>query len=249
MSPTERKQIAFVLYPGLTPLDLIGPLQALSALPRIDPSFEVLVVGERPELVWTDAVIRLAPSHTFDDATSPFAIVVPGGGQPTLEACGNRRLIDYVATAASNAEIVMSVCTGALILASAGLLDDRPATTHWAYVDILENLGAKYLHQRWVEDGKYLTTAGVSAGIDGGLYLASRLVGEDAAKLIQLGIEYEPQPPLGPIDWDPAVVEALRPIVRSPFPELLAAHPYLARDTRLGGPGTGEPSIPMSSGS
>jgi transcriptional regulator GlxA family with amidase domain len=75
----------------------------------------------------------------------------------------------------------MSVCTGALILASAGLLDDRPTTTHWAYVDILEGLGAEYLHQRWVEDGKYLTTAGVSADIDGGLYLTSRLVGEEAA--------------------------------------------------------------------
>jgi transcriptional regulator GlxA family with amidase domain len=235
MNASEMKQIAFVLYPGLTPLDLIGPLQALAPLPRVDPTFEVVVVGESIGTVSTDAVIKLTPSHTFDDVPSPFAIVVPGGGQPTLAACGNQVLIDYVATSAANAEIVMSVCTGALILASAALLDDRPATTHWAYVDILESLGAKCLHQRWVEDGKFLTTAGVSAGIDGGLYLASRLVGEEAAKLIQRGIEYEPQPPIGPLDWDRATIDALRPIWRGPLTDVLADHPYLSRDARLGG--------------
>lgn len=235
MTGTDRKQIAFVLYPGLTPLDLIGPLQMLAPLPRIDPTFEVLVVAERHDVMPTDAVIELAPSHTFDDAPAPFAMVVPGGGAPTLEACRDQRLIDYVTSAAQTAEIVMSVCTGALILAACGLLDERPATTHWAYVDILEQLGAKYLHQRWVEDDKFLTTAGVSAGIDGALHVASRLVGEEMAKLIQRGIEYEPEPPFGPIDWDPAIVEALRPIWRGPLPEVLENHPYLSRSGRLGG--------------
>ncbi len=234
MPTNDTKQIAFVLYPGLTPLDLIGPLQVLAPLSLIDPTFEVIVVAERPDVVQTDRGREARPRHVFDGAESPFAIVVPGGGEPTLAACGNRRLIDYVIGAASSAEIVMSVCTGALILASAGLLDDRPATTHWAYFDILEGLGAKYVHQRWVEDDKFLTTAGVSAGIDGALCLASRLVGEDMAKLIQRGIEYEPQPPFGAIDWDPAIVDAVRPIWRGPLPEVLAAHPYLARGARLG---------------
>ena len=232
MSASPAKQLAFVLYPGLTPLDLIGPLQALAPLPRIDPSFEVAVVAETPDAVPTDSFVGLAPTHTFDDLPSPFAIVVPGGGEPTLEACGHEPLLEYVATAAATAEVVMSVCTGALVLAAAGLLDGRPATTHWAYVDILELLGAKPTRARWIEDGKYMTTAGVSAGIDGGLHLASRLVGEDFARLIQLGMEYEPEPPLGPIDWDPAVIDPVRPIWRGPLADVVAAHPYLDRSKR-----------------
>jgi transcriptional regulator GlxA family with amidase domain len=226
---TTPKQIALVLYPGLTPLDLVGPLQALSGVPRADPSFEVVVVGETAEVVESDSVIRLAPSHTFDQVPSPFALVVPGGGEPTVRAAGHQPLLDYVTAADADAEVVMSVCTGALILAAAGLLRDRPATTHWAYVDVLELLGARPVKARWVEDGKYLTTAGVSAGIDGGLHLARKLVGDDIARLIQLGMQYEPEPPLGPIDWDPAFVESVRPIWRPPLDDLVARYPHLAR--------------------
>jgi transcriptional regulator GlxA family with amidase domain len=228
MTAETTKQIAFVLYPGLTPLDLIGPLQALSAVPRVDPSYEVMVVAETTEPVLSDSIISLAASHTFDDAPSPHAIVVPGGGDPTLRAAGHKPLVDYVAEAGAHADIVMSVCTGAIILATAGFLQGRRATTHWAYTDVLENLGVEVVRARWIEDGKFLTTAGVSAGIDGGIHLVQRLLGDDVAKLVQLGMQYEPEPPLGPIEWDSSVVEAVRPIWRPSLEDILAAHPHLA---------------------
>jgi transcriptional regulator GlxA family with amidase domain len=228
MTVETTKQIAFVLYPGLTPLDLVGPLQALSAVPRVDPSYEVMVVAETTDAVLSDSIISLVPSHTFDAAPSPYAIVVPGGGDPTLRAAGHKPLIDYVAKAGAQADIVMSVCTGAIILASAGLLKGRRATTHWAYTDVLDYLGVEVVRARWVEDGKFLTTAGVSAGIDGGIYLVQRLLGDDVAKLVQLGMQYEPEPPLGPIEWDPSLIDAVRPIWRPSLEEILTAHPHLA---------------------
>ena len=232
---TIPKQLAFVLYPGLTPLDLIGPLQALVGVPRADSSFEVVVVAETWDAVETDSVIRLAASHTFDEVPEPYAVVVPGGGEPTVRASGHEPLLDYVRAVDRTADVVMSVCTGALILASAGLLSGRPATTHWAYVDVLELLGARAVRARWVEDDKYLTTAGVSAGIDGGLHLARRLAGDDVARLIQLGMQYEPEPPLGPIDWDPAFIDSVRPIWRPPLDELVSKYPHLARRSQESG--------------
>lgn len=108
--------------------------------------------------------------------------------------------------------------------------DHDPTTSRRALLDVKprdSDVATWPQRARWIEDGKHLTTAGVSAGIDGGLYLAQRLAGEEAAKLIKRGLEYEPDPPLGPIDWDPAVVEAVRPIWREPLVDLIAAHPYL----------------------
>jgi hypothetical protein len=116
-------------------------------------------------------------------------------------------------------------------------LDRQRLTLGSRDVLILDEAGMTSDHdvlRLWVEDGKYLTTAGVSAGIDGGLHLAARLVGEDAAKLIQRGMEYQPEPPFGPIDWDPATVDALRPIWREPLAEEIAKHPHLDRCARLG---------------
>jgi len=194
--------IAFVLYPGLTPLDLIGPLQVFTTLGTYAqlglpvPPTRTVVVGERLEAMDSDTPVKLTPSATFDQLPNPTIVIVPGGGMPTVRAAGNEAILDYVRSAADTAQVCASVCTGALILAAAGLLEGRPATTHWAYWRLLEKLGARYVpEQRWVEDGKFITSAGVSAGIDMALYLTERLTDETIARMVQLGIEYDPKPP------------------------------------------------------
>jgi transcriptional regulator GlxA family with amidase domain len=149
----------------------------------------------------------------------------------TIQAMGDTRLRDYVLGASEGAEVVGSICTGALILAAAGLLDGRSATTHWAYHGVLERLGARYVTKRWVEDGRFITSAGVSAGIDMSLHLAARLSSEPMARYIQLWAEYDPEPPFGPIDWSEVDWDVLAPR----FPEmrpLLADRPDLLE--RLG---------------
>jgi transcriptional regulator GlxA family with amidase domain len=227
MPDNATKTVAFLLYPGLTPLDMIGPLQLLNGLGMADPSFRVTVVGERVEAMDTDIPVKLIPEQTFDQVPNPYILIVPGGGMGTLKAMGNQAIRDYVQAAAETAHTVASVCTGALILGAAGLLEGRKATTHWAYATFLERLGAHYLPQRWVEDGKFLCSAGVSAGIDMALYLGAQLTSEQLARQAQLFIEYDPQPPFGGIDWTTVDRQMMVPMLTQNVRDALADHPDL----------------------
>jgi peroxiredoxin/putative intracellular protease/amidase len=192
-----EKVIALVTFPELTLLDLVGPLQVLKGLPA---PYRTIVVGERREPVATDTGLTVTPERTFAEVPQPFAIVVPGG-PGSVAAMADLAVQSYLRSAAPRAEVVGSVCTGALVLGAAGLLEGRRATTHWAYSGEIERLGARYVRERWVEDGKLVTAAGVSAGIDMALALAARLTDPATAQRIQLGIEYDPHPPQGAIDW------------------------------------------------
>ncbi len=198
---SSDKTIAFLLYPGLTAFDLAGPLQVIARLAETHPELRPVVVGERITPMASDAGVDLIPDKTFSEIPHPYALVVPGGALPTLRAMSNRIIRAYVRNAAETAEIVASVCSGALILASVGLLEGRDATTHWAVARVLESYGATYRHARWVEDGKFILSAGVSAGIDMGLQLAARLTDEATARQVQISLDYDPQPPFGRPDY------------------------------------------------
>jgi transcriptional regulator GlxA family with amidase domain len=230
----NQKTIAVVLYPGLAALDFIGPLQVLKTLEQFAPQFRVVVVGERAEPMDTDVLLPMVPDKTFDQVPHPEIIVVPGGRGPTLRAMSDPVMRAYVSTAAESAEIVASVCTGSLILAAIGLLDGREATTNWFFDGLLESYGAKYRRERWVEDGKVITSAGVSAGIDMALYLVSRLTDEATARRVQLALDYDPQPPFGGIDWDhvPLAPRLLRRGIRIAAPFLTAKPKRMTRADR-----------------
>lgn len=196
------KTIAFVLYRGMTPFDLVGPLQVLTRLSEIAPQYRTVVVGERVEPTDNDLHVKLIPNKAFEEVPHPAVFVVPGGVVPTFQAMSNGAIRGYVLSATETAETVASVCTGALILASVGLLEGRKATTHWACRKILEDLGATYLRRRWVEDCKFICSAGVSAGIDMALQLSARLTNVQTARQVQLALGYDPEPPFGGIDYD-----------------------------------------------
>lgn len=184
-------QIAFLLYDALAPLDAVGPWQVLSALPDTD----IVTVGEHTGPVRSeDNTLALIVDATLHDVQRPDVVVVPGGaGKKPLLADGPvhewLRAIDTTTTWTT------SVCTGALILAAAGLLTGRRATTYWRNIDQLSDYGAIPVRERVVTDGKYMTGAGVSAGIDMAITLAAKIAGDDTAKAIQRGIEYDPKPP------------------------------------------------------
>ncbi|HEX2072815.1 MAG TPA: DJ-1/PfpI family protein, partial [Geodermatophilus sp.] len=210
----EKQYLAFAVYPGVTPLDLVGPLTVLRNLALGSP-YRTVVVGERVEELPTDTTLRLLPAATFADVPAPFAVVVPGGGAATVAATEDAALLGYVRSAARTATVVGSTGNGALVLAAAGLLAGRRAAAHWAWRDELEALGATWAPERWVEDGPFLTAAGGAAGIDMMLALLARLTSESGARLAQLFMEYDPEPPFGRIE--PSSTDAdLAGLLRTP---------------------------------
>lgn len=195
---TATKTIACLVFPGLTALDLVGPLEVLNCL---TPDYQAVTVGERLAAMPCESQLCITPVCTFEDVPHPHILLIPGGDFAPFEAMVNDQVMQYIQSAAETAERVVSVCSGSLILAAAGLLKNRKATTHWAASAVLEKWGVQYVRARWVEDGKFLTAAGVSAGIEMALYLAAQLTSEEKARLIQAGMEYNPHPPAWGIDW------------------------------------------------
>src|SRR3954447_24398997 len=229
--PGDERLIAFVLYPGLTVLDLIGPLQVLTMLQRFAPAYRPVVVWARREPVPTDVGVTMVPDRTFEEVPHPAIVLVPGGDLATIRAMRDPLVRDYVRSAAASAELIASVCTGSLILGAVGLLEGRDATTNWFYSGILEGLGATYQRRRWVEDGNLIMSAGVSAGIDMALHLVARLTDEATARRVQRAIDYDPQPPWGGIDYDhiPRFPRALRGAIGLLAPAIAAKPKRLAR--------------------
>jgi transcriptional regulator GlxA family with amidase domain len=230
----DERLIAFVLYPGLTVLDTVGPLQVLTMLQRFAPGYRTVTVWARREPVPTDAGVPVVPDRTFEEVPHPAIVLVPGGAMPTIRAMSDPLVRDYVRSAAASAELITSVCTGSLILGAVGLLKGRDATTNWFYSGVLENLGATYHQRRWVEDGNLIMSAGVSAGIDMALHLAARLTDEATARRVQRAIDYDPQPPWGGIDYAhiPRFPRALRGAIGLTAPAIAGRARRLTRAGR-----------------
>jgi transcriptional regulator GlxA family with amidase domain len=184
--------IAILLYEGITALDAIGPYEVLSLLPDARVQFVAKEVGTKR----TDSgFLALSADFDFSQVPRPHIIVVPGSSSSTLAPMADRETLDWLRTAHETAQWTTSVCSGALILGAAGLLEGKRATTHWVALKYLSKFGAEAASERIVQQDKIITAAGVSAGIDMALYLAGKIAGEEAAQAIQLMIEYDPQPP------------------------------------------------------
>ncbi|MGH3675324.1 MAG: DJ-1/PfpI family protein [Mycobacterium sp.] len=185
-------QLAIVVYPGFTALDFIGPYESLRWL----PDTEVRFVWHEPGPITADSgALIVGATHSFAETPSPDVILVPGGFT-TMEHARDEKVLDWLRRAHQTATWTTSVCSGSVILAAAGLLEGRRATSHWAALSGLKALGVKPVgDERIVHEGNIVTCAGVSAGIDLGLWLAGQIGGEGRAKAIQLSMEYDPQPP------------------------------------------------------
>jgi len=210
-------EIAVLIYDGLTALDAVGPMQVLSAL----PGASVKWVAAEPGPKRSDAGVALVADHALGAVPRPDIVLVPGA-MDVRPASGDPRVLEWLVAVHRTTTWTTSVCTGALILGAAGILRGLQATTHWGALDALAKFGAKPVSERVVRDGRVITAAGVSAGIDMALRLAALVAGEQVAQTIQLMIEYDPDPPYraGSPTAAPAdvVARARRALTRSAAP-------------------------------
>lgn len=206
-------KIGLILFPGLTQLDLTGPYEVFVRL----PDTQVLLLAKTLEPVVTEKGLTILPTGTFADAPQLDVLCVPGG--PGINAClSDEELLQFLRQQSQQARYVTSVCTGALILAAAGLLEGYQATTHWLSLDLLRQFGVKVRNERVVQDGNRITGAGVSAGIDFALKLAAVLSDQTTAEAIQLMMEYQPQPPFESGHPSSARTEVVEQVKRTAAP-------------------------------
>ena len=205
-------RIAIPLYEGFTALDAVGPYEVLSRI----PGASVTWLAHEPGVVRTDnAMLGIEADAAFEDLSDPEIVVVPGG-TGTNAFLDDERLVGWIRSAHETSEWTTSVCTGSLLLGAAGVLEGLDATSHWLDLQDLERYGAHPISRRVVEQGKVITAAGVSSGIDMALVLVAKIAGPEAAQAIQLGIEYDPQPPFdsGSVEKaSPEIVELVRAVV------------------------------------
>lgn len=205
-------QIAIGLYPEFTALDAIGPYQVFTQIPGVD----VVVCAERTGRLSDDnGLLHFDIEHTFAEVDRPDVTLVPGGFVTRRLARDRDPIVDWVAQTHATTTFTTSVCTGALLLGSAGLLNGLDATTHWFAYDELAKYGAHPTEERVVRRGKVWTAAGVSAGIDLALTLTAEMFGPEVAQAVQLGIEYDPQPPFdsgAPSKAAPEILELVRAV-------------------------------------
>ena len=205
--------IAIPIFEGITALDAIGPYEVLSRLPGGRVRFVAIAAGTYRT---DNKQLALVADEPLSAVPRPEIIMVPGGFGTRALMTPNP-LLDWIRTAHESTQWTTSVCTGSLLLGAAGVLRGLEATTHWSVLDQLADLGAKPVQQRVVIQGKVVTAAGVSSGIDMALTLVAKIAGDDVAQSIQLGIEYDPQPPFhagSPKTAPPQIVEKLRARMR-----------------------------------
>lgn len=190
-----KRTVAIVVFEDVEELDFVGPWEVFASLQSRQPELcSMYTVAQHAGTIRCAKGLRVVPDHTFETAPRADVLLIPGGNGRKREV-DNPKMIQFIQHMAERAELVTSVCTGAFLLARAGLLEDKRATTYWNAVDELRAKGVNVTPQRWVEDGRVITASGVSSGIDMSLFVVGKLWGPPVARSVQKWIEYFPQPP------------------------------------------------------